>query len=121
MSVYIYIGIDSSDKQWIDDDFSDPDINEDVCFYCCRLSRESYSNDANSIMSYLMDPCIESGHTVKMTLNISSKEIEYFSNGQMFMKYQNVLLQDKQYHFAVALTGSSKVRLIDLKITSISS
>ena len=116
----IYVGIDSSNKAVINEDFSDPDENENS-FY--SVDQYGSSNlkwmdecTVKTIRNLNYEGEIKKDDCMTMKVNPSKKTIKYFKNEMKteFKLFEDIdMSEGVKYHFAVAFAGKGSVQLID--------
>ena len=116
----IYVGIDSSNKAVINEDFSDPEMNENSFYSVDQFgsSNTSWYDECTveTIVSLYNEGEIENGDCMTMKVNPSKKTIKYFKNemNTEFTLFKDIdMSEGVKYHFAVAFAGTGSVQLID--------
>ena len=104
---WIGVGIDSSNKQYINDDFTNPDVNKSL-FYACILNpirKEAYLYNTYGLGNSKLN--IEFFEHFKMILNQKNKKLKFeFNDEKLTIYHPNINFNNIQYHMAIALSQS---------------
>ena len=104
----IYIGIDSSNKQCINTDFSDEFMDDetigDYLFYAWGTDANQYSNATDLDEDSNGKPeAIQQGDIIKMEINITNRTLIYYKNGKVTVSFTGLSFEEHVYHLAIAL------------------
>lgn len=101
------VGIDSSNKKWINDDFTEPWKNK-CTFYAWDIDAEMgdvmlYDNGDDIKRTKINKYAEDKYHTVDMvlTLNMKDESLHFVFDQQEIQSHKNISLDVKQYHMAI--------------------
>ena len=113
----IYIGIDSTNKKWINLDFSEWDDPENGIYYAWGTDGQKYTNNEGNDTEERTEAVIQQGNIIRMELDVTARTLTYYKNGRVTdAKFNNLLLKDHVYHLAIALASKgTSVELINFE------
>ena len=112
-SEYIYIGIDSSNKNYINTDFSEPYINS-YDFYAYNSVGKIYSR--NNVGREWKNG-FKRGDIVKMEVDAMNKTLSFYINDEyQGIAVQNIDFENKKYNMAIYLYDNrNEIELMDFQ------
>ena len=115
----IYIGIDSSNKLYINDDFSSP--NNDKYDYYSIASQYIFAQNVHCEQEYLDRFKWINGDIIKIAVNTKTKTIRLKQNLFPYINvFKNIEFKNKIFNLAITLSIHESVQIIDfmqIKIT----
>ena len=109
----IFIGIDSSNKKFIEKNFTSHYNHKNPVYYAFDSDGYKISTDDQWADNEYGKQC-KSGDIVKMEVNILNKTITFYINDKCYgIAYKNIDFENKTYNMAVSMHGSTdSVQLI---------
>ena len=119
----ICIGIDSSNKQYPDKDYTDPVINKFNFYAYYNGGNKFFCGSDRTGTKYGDSWEDDQKYIIKMILNVPNKTLEYYvDNESEGIAFDNIDFNDKEYNMAVYTNRSDKesvVQLLDFKMLSL--
>ena len=108
----IYIGLDSSNKKFINDDFSDYATNNNDFYAFC----DGYIYNQQILEDEYSELSVKNNDIIKMELNTKDKTLKYYINDKdQGIAFKNIAFKNKIFNLAIGFLSRSteSVQLID--------
>lgn len=124
----IIIGIDSSNMEHVNSNFSDNEINVVPSFYAMNRQCAGKWNtwdtktEINSPLYWMQEKRLDAGDIITLQITSDSYNtliIEYFVNEYEALKLKQVRITDLGYRFAIAMNGNGSVEIVRYSTTRV--